>query len=89
MRLPTITPEQHVHEAARQRNEALYQAFLTHTVVHVVTTPITWVQQQNAASSNARHFWTSRGFRIRTKTNPQKTVMDVWLEPVRRVGGNQ
>lgn len=80
MRLPAITVQQRQHEDSRQRHEELYQAFLDGTRVQRPITPDTWIEDQNATSANARAFWRTRGFRIRTKTNAEKTVMDVWLE---------
>lgn len=82
MRLPTVTEEQQKHEEARAHHEELYGAFLSSTPLVLPVTPQTWLYVMNAESSNGRRFWTKRGFRIRTKVNPAKTVLSVWLEQV-------
>lgn len=80
MRLPTLNTEHVQREDARAHHEALYRAFLAKTTVPVAITPETREQVQASESSNGRRFWESRGFRIRTKSNRDNTVLSVWLE---------
>lgn len=80
MRLPAETPEQKKHEASRAFCETLYQAFLDDKKVLVPVTRDTVVDTQARISANTRHFWTERGYRIRTQSDKAKTILSVWLE---------
>lgn len=80
MRLPAVTQRQLEHENSRERHERWYAAYLASEPVIYPTSPGACVIDQNFYSSNGRRFWAERGFRIRTRTNLEKTTLTVWLE---------
>lgn len=80
MRLPAITRKQQQWEDSRQWSERLYEAFLSDVTIEVPVTRATAVGIQNRISANTRHFWSERGFYIRTRTNAEKTILFVWLQ---------
>lgn len=80
MRLPALTPEQQKHEASRQFCEEMYQAFLDGRRIDVPVTRETVIKVQARISGNTRHFWSGRGFRIRTKADTANGTLSVWLE---------
>jgi hypothetical protein len=85
MRLPVVTPQQKQHEDSRQFNEALYAASQSGRRIIVTATPDTVQAVQLSLSSNTRHFWVTRGYRIRTAIAKDRQSVAVWLEVERRV----
>lgn len=81
MRLPTVTAEHRQNEDARQQHEALYLAYQTGNSISRPITPDTAVKIQGDESGNIRRFWHTRGFRVRTRTNREKTWLTIWIEP--------
>ena len=81
MRLPTVTQWQERYEDARALNERLYQTLLQGVPFGVPITKLNWRVVQAEMSANTHRFWYARGYRIRTRTDAEKTTLTVWLEP--------
>ena len=80
MRLPTVTQGQERYENARALNERLYQTTLQGVPFGVPITKLNWRAVQAEMSANTHRFWYARGYRIRTRTDAEKTTLTVWLE---------
>lgn len=82
MRLPAVTKEHQQNEDSRQWHERVWASFLAQETIAVPVTPWDYVDVQLRISANTRSFWNTRGYRIRTKTNEEKTILTVWLEQI-------
>ena len=80
MRLPAITNGQKHVEDSRAFNERLYAAFLAGVPIELPITKLNWREEQSRVSGNSHKFWNARGFRVRTRSDAEKTTLTVWLE---------
>ena len=80
MRLPARTQKQQQREDSRAWCERLYRALIDGKRTALVVTPDTIVDMQAKVSANTRFFWSSRGYRIRTKSSEDRCTLWVWIE---------
>ena len=82
MRLPTATDRQAQQEDAREMHERIWKAY-THSVGAVFVESLSDSIAKDAFQmhSNLHRFWAIRGYKLRTKSLPNRSGFQIWIEP--------
>lgn len=80
--LPARSPHEAKRRNALKRHQKLWEAYKNGNPIEVSITPDTYLRTQLRLQGGTRDYWGPRGYRVRTQSNEDKTVLTIWLEPL-------
>lgn len=83
--IPAVTTHQAHRRNALKRHNQLWAAYVAGEPVTLPITPETYVATQRREVQATTDYWKPRGYRVRTQSNEDKTVLTVWLERIKKV----
>jgi len=82
VRLPTATEKQAQQEDAREMHERIWRAYTHHVgAVFVESGGDSVARDAFQMHSNLHRFWAIRGYRLHSKSLPDRAGFQIWIEP--------